>query len=72
MYLINSIPIPAKNTKIKFLLPYNNNCIDIDCPKLEDINIMILSAISLLKFFSNDNLVIIFRLLISEKKNFIN
>ena len=68
MYLINSIPIPAKNTKIKFLLPYNNNCIDIDCPKLEDINIMNLSATSLLKYFSNDNLVIIFRLLISEKK----
>ena len=68
MYLINSIPIPAKNTKIKFLLPYNNNCIDLDCPKLEDINIMNLSATSLLKYFSNDNLVIIFRLLISEKK----
>ena len=68
MYLINSIPIPAKNTKIKFLLPYYDNSIDIDCPKLEDINIMNLSASSLLKYFSLDNLVIIFRLLISEKK----
>ena len=68
MYLINSIPIPAKNTKIKFLLPYYNNYIDIDCPKLEDINIMNLSASWLLKYFSTDNLVIIFRLLITEKK----
>ena len=68
MYLINSIPIPSKNTKIKFLLPYYNNCIDIDCPKLEDINIMNLSASWLLKYFSTDNLIIIFRLLITEKK----
>ena len=68
MYLINSIPIPSKNTKIKFLLPYYNNCIDIDCPKLEDINIMNLSASWLLKYFSIDNLIIIFRLLITEKK----
>ena len=68
MYLINSIPIPGKNTKIKFLLPYYSNSIDIDCPKLEDINIMNLSASWLLKYFSIDNLVIIFRLLITEKK----
>ena len=68
MYLINSIPIPAKDTKVEFLIPYFNNYIDIDCPKLDDINIMNLSATSLLKYFSIDNLVIIFRLLITEKK----
>jgi hypothetical protein len=68
MYLINAIPIPAKNTKIHFLLPYYNNCIDIDCPKLEDINIMNLSSSWALKFFNIDNLVLIFRLLITEKK----
>ena len=68
MYLINAIPIPAKNTKIKFLLPYYNNCMEIDCPKLEDINIMNLSASWLLKYFTIDNLIILFRLLISEKK----
>ena len=68
MYLINSIPIPAKNTKVKFLVPYSDNCIELDCPKLDDINIMNLSASKLLKYFTVDNLIIIFRLLITEKK----
>ena len=68
MFLINAIPIPAKNTKVKFLLPFCNNSIDIDCPKLEDINIMNLSSSRLLKYFNIDNLVILFRLLITEKK----
>jgi hypothetical protein len=68
MYLINAIPIPAKNTRIRFLLPFYNNSIDIDCPKLEDINIMNLSSSWLLKYFNIENLVILFRLLISEKK----
>ena len=68
MYLINAIPIPAKDTRIKFLLPYFNNTIDLECPKLDDINIMNLSASSLLKHFSIENLIIIFKLLISEKK----
>jgi len=68
MYLINSIPIPAKNTKVKFLMPYSNNYIDLDCPKLDDINIMNLSASKLLKYFTVDNLIIIFKLLITEKK----
>ena len=68
MYLIHAIPIPAKNTKVKFLIPYFNNCIEIDCPKLEDINIMNGSATALLKYFTIDNLILIFRLLITEKK----
>ena len=68
MYLINSIPIPSKNTKVKFLIPYSNNYIDLDCPKLDDINIMNLSASKLLKYFTVDNLIIIFKLLITEKK----
>ena len=68
MYLINSIPIPTKNTKVKFLIPYSNNYIDLDCPKLDDINIMNLSASKLLKYFTIENLIIIFKLLITEKK----
>ena len=67
-YLIHSIPIPAKNTKVNFLVPYQKKCIQLDCPKLEDINIMSASATELLKNFSIDNLLIIFRLLITEKK----
>ena len=67
-YLIHSIPIPAKNTNVNFLVPYQKKCIQLDCPKLEDINIMSASATELLKNFSIDNLLIIFRLLITEKK----
>ena len=68
MYLINSIPIPAKNTKVKFLVPFTKNCIELDCPKLDDINIMNLSATHLLRNFTIDNIIIIFKLLIFEKK----
>jgi hypothetical protein len=68
MYLIHAIPIPAKNTKINFLIPYYRNCIEIDCPKLEDINIMNGSATTLLRYFTIDNLILIFKLLITEKK----
>ena len=68
MYLINSIPIPSKNTKVEFLVPFSKNCIELDCPKLDDINIMNLSATKLLRYFTIENLIIIFKLLISEKK----
>ena len=67
-YLIHAIPIPSKNTDLNFFIPYQKNCIRIDCPKLEDINIMSASATELLKNFSIDNILLIFRLLITEKK----
>ena len=67
-YLIHAIPIPAKNTNVNFFVPYLKKCVQLDCPKLEDINIMSASATELLKNFSIDNLLIIFRLLITEKK----
>ena len=49
-------------------MPFSNNYIELDCPKLDDINIMNLSASKLLKYFTIDNLIIIFKLLITEKK----
>ena len=67
-YLIHAIPIPPKNTNVSFLVPYQKKCIQLDCPKLEDINIMSASATELLKNFTIDNLLTIFRLLITEKK----
>ena len=67
-YLIHAIPIPSKNTNVNFLVPYQKTCIQLDCPKLEDINIMSASASELLKNFTIDNLLTIFRLLITEKK----
>ena len=68
MYLINSIPIPTKGTKIEFLIPYYNNYIEIDCPKLDNINVINLSVYSLFKYFTIDNLINIFKLLINEQK----
>ena len=68
MYLINSIPIPPKNATVKFALPYNRNSIRMNCPKLEDLNINNLTSSLLLKYFSLDNIIILFRLLIMEKK----
>ena len=67
-FLIHAIPIPFKNTNVNFLVPYQKTCIELDCPKLEDINIMSASATELLKNFSIDNLIVLFRLLITEKK----
>jgi len=43
-YLIHAIPIPHKNTNVNFLVPYQKKCIQLDCPKLEDINIMSATA----------------------------
>ena len=67
-YLIHAIPIPSINTNVNFLIPYQKNYIELDCPKLEDINIMSASATELLKNFTIDNIIVIFRLLITEKK----
>ena len=69
MYLINSIPIPDKNTKIQFFLPYcNNPKIELQCPKIDDISIMNSNFMGLFKYLSIDNIVLIFRLILFEKK----
>ena len=69
MYLINSIPIPEKNTKVQFYIPYcNNPKIELQCPKVDDISTMNSNFIGLFKYLSIDNIVLIFRILLSEKK----
>ena len=69
MYLINSIPIPEQNMRIQFFVPYcNNPKIELQCPKLNDISIMNSNFMGLFKYLSTDNIVLIFRLLLSEKK----
>ena len=68
MHLIHSIPIPDTNSRVKFFIPYFVKGIDISCPKIEDISIMNYNSTSLLKIFSTDNLLTIFKLLINEKK----
>ena len=69
MFLIHSIPIPHKNMRVEFYLPYcNNPKIELKCPKVDDISIMNSNFIELFKYLSVDNIILIFRLLLSEKK----
>ena len=69
MFLIHSIPIPEKNMRIQFFIPYNPNPkIELQCPKKDDISIMNSNFIGLFKYFCVDNIILIFRLLLSEKK----
>ena len=68
MYLVHSIPIPEKNTKVKFFLPFCPKGIELTCPKVQDISIMNSNISSLLKYFSIDRIIIIFRLILFEKK----
>jgi hypothetical protein len=68
MFLIHSVPIPInRNGKLKFFVPYYNNGIEIACPKINDININI-NVSMLFKWFSIDNIIIIIRLILFEKK----
>ena len=68
MYLINSVPVPERETSVKFYIPYFQKGIKLICPKMDDIGIMTTSICSLLKYFNIDNLIIIFRLMLFEKK----
>ena len=69
MYLINSIPVPDKNMCIQFFLPYSNNPkTEIHCPKIDDISITNSNYIAIFKYLSVDNIILIFRLLLAEKK----
>ena len=69
MHLINSVPVPnVINTKVQFYIPYLNNELEIKCPKLKDLSIMNTNISDLLKLFSIDYIIIIFKFLIFEKK----
>ena len=68
MYLIHSVPIPEKDTKVKFFIPYCNEGIELVCPKVQDLSVMSTNISNLLKYFSIDRIVIIFRMMLFEKK----
>ena len=69
MYLINSIPIPDKNMRVQFYIPFcNNPKIELQCPKVDDIFIMNSNFLGLFKYLSVDNIIRIYRLILSEKK----
>ena len=68
MHIIHSVPIPERNTKVKFFVPYCPKGIELDCPKVQDISVMNTNISSLLKYFSIDRIILIFRLMLFEKK----
>lgn len=68
MYLINSVPIPELQTRVKFYIPYYNKGIKLVYPKIQDLNVMNTSISQLLNYFNIDNLIVIIRLILFEKK----
>jgi len=68
MHLIHSVPIPDHNSSIKFFLPYYHKKIEINCPKIEDISIMSKNTCTLLKVFSVEHIMTIYKLILNEKK----
>ena len=68
MYLINSVPIPDKNSLVKFYLPYCDKDISLRNTKINGLNIMYKDFAKLTHIFSVSKIIIIFRLLLSEKK----
>ena len=69
MYLIHSVPIPKKSDLVKFYIPYYSEGITLSCPKVKDIiSIMNTNISDLFQYFSIDNILLIFRLILSEQK----
>ena len=68
MYLIHSIPAPDKNSLVKFYLPYCDKEISLKCTTINRLNTVNIDLIKLTRIFSINNIIIIFRLLLSEKK----
>ena len=68
MYLVNSVPIPDKNSLVKFYLPFWNKNISLKSTTIKGLNIMNIDFAKLTQIFSINNIIIIFRLLLSEKK----
>ena len=68
MYLINSIPIPKRDAKLRFYIPYYPTHIEITSPKYKDMSLLNNNYSLLLQLFPIDNIITIFRLMIFEKK----
>ena len=68
MHLIHSVPIPEPNSIVKFFLPYYNKRLEITCPKIEDISVMNANTCTLLKVFSVEHIITIYKLILNEKK----
>ena len=67
-YLLKSLPIPHKNSKVSFSLPYINKICDINYPYFQDILSFGNNPMVILEHFSINNIISIFKLLIFEQK----
>ena len=68
MHIINSVPIPDIHNCVQFYIPYFGAGIEIKCPKFNDLKIMNTKISDLVSLFSIEYIIIIFRLLLFEKK----
>ena len=68
MYLIHSVPIPEKHSRVRFYLPYAQKKLELLCPKADDVAIMNSNFTKLFDYLSADNIILIFRLILTEKK----
>ena len=68
MFLIHSVPIPNRLSKIKFYVPFCTHGIEISCPKYQDLTVTNLNVSGLFDIFSLDNILLILSLLLLEKK----
>ena len=68
MHIINSVPIPDIHNCVEFYIPYFGTGIEIKCPKFNDLKIMNTKISDLVNLFTIDYIIIIFRLIIFEKK----
>lgn len=67
-YIVRGIPLPQKNSKVKFILPNNDNVVEIQAPYCEDLCLINDNSFKLLSLFSVENIILIFRLLLFEQK----
>ena len=67
-YIVNSIPSPPYHSKILFPLAYNNKLLTIQSPFFKDINKSMDNPLVILFNISEENILILFKLLIFEQK----
>ena len=61
-YLIKAIPVPHKNSKVSFSLPYINRICDLYYPYFQDILLFGNNPMIILEHFSINNIISIFKL----------
>ena len=68
LYLLHSIPIPNDEQYLNFYLPFIQKNITLKCLTIDGLNSMNINFCQLINLFDIENVIIIFRMLLSEKK----